>query len=268
MDITCIIPVYNRRGLVGDAIRSVMEQDTSLSVETVVVDDGSADGTPQYIRDRFPHVKLVETGRNLGPGAARNAGARHASGEVLMFLDSDDRWLPSHASMLFEAIRHGADVAYGITCTIDETTGSSFLIPEEGQHHSGNCYEHLLHWCFLVPSSIAVTRQAFIHAGGFSNIGFGEDWHFFLKLGRDFAFSFISETITHRLLHRGSLCASGNISKKICMMLESLLEDAKNRADRAAEERFRILSEHAAHRGEQWNTVQDWYTSLKRHGLV
>ena len=74
------------------AIESALVQE-AWDPEVVVVDDGSKDGTREAVSACFPEVKLISTA-GLGPGLARNEGARAATGQVLMFLDSDDIWLP------------------------------------------------------------------------------------------------------------------------------------------------------------------------------
>ena len=84
--------------MVGRAVQSVLEQRTPV-FEIVVVDDGSIDHTSEDLSRRFPDVKVVRLS-GMGPGPARNAGVNAASGDVLMFLDSDDQWLPNHVGNL------------------------------------------------------------------------------------------------------------------------------------------------------------------------
>ncbi len=268
MDITCIIPVFNRRQLVLEAIKSVLKQECSHDIEIIVVDDGSTDNTPDAVRASFPEVKVIQTEGGLGPGRARNIGAQHASGHVLMFLDSDDQWLPHHAETLYSLLTENSCVSYGITHTTDSSSGEAFLIPDDSSAPSGKCRSHLLRWCFLVPSAVAVRAEAFHKAGGFPHMGFGEDWLFFMRLSRTSEFAFAPEIITKRLLHRESLCASENIRAKIAAMLKSFYMEALEESDQTAYQRFLTLYRHATSAGEKWNTVQDWYMSLRKHGLV
>ncbi|MBT8240078.1 MAG: glycosyltransferase [Acidimicrobiia bacterium] len=89
-----IIPTYNRLAFLGEALESVLAQ-THTNLEIIVVDDGSTDGTGDYVRglgsDKISYVFQENQGH---PGAARNVGLRMASGEFIAFLDSDDTWLP------------------------------------------------------------------------------------------------------------------------------------------------------------------------------
>jgi glycosyltransferase involved in cell wall biosynthesis len=79
---------------VCEAVESALSQSDG-QVEVIVVDDGSTDDTADTLARRFgSRIRLLRTARRLGAGAARNAGARQARGELLAFLDSDDIWLP------------------------------------------------------------------------------------------------------------------------------------------------------------------------------
>lgn len=92
--LSVVIPTWNRQRLVCDAIDSALAQAVG-SVEVIVVDDGSTDDTCSVLAKRFgSRISLLRMRRRAGAGAARNAGARLAKGELLAFLDSDDLWLP------------------------------------------------------------------------------------------------------------------------------------------------------------------------------
>jgi glycosyltransferase involved in cell wall biosynthesis len=90
--ISVIIPTYNRRRMLEDCLQSVLSQQYPASgYEVIVVDDGSADGTREFLREREAQglLRAIYQPRNRGPAAARNVGARSASGEILAFTDSD-----------------------------------------------------------------------------------------------------------------------------------------------------------------------------------
>src|SRR5690606_5171341 len=90
--VSVIIPTYNRAERVGDAIKSALNQ-TYKNVQIVVVDDGSADGTSDYIISHFPQVDFIQQ-QHAGQAAARNNGLRNAKGDIIANLDSDDIWEP------------------------------------------------------------------------------------------------------------------------------------------------------------------------------
>ncbi len=100
--VSAVIPAYNAAGLIGEAIDSILRQ-TYSQIEIIVVDDGSQDRTAEFVRRRYPDVKVIQQ-QNAGPSAARNAGADAASGEVLAFLDADDWWAPEKTERQLDAL--------------------------------------------------------------------------------------------------------------------------------------------------------------------
>lgn len=92
--LSVVIPTWNRAPLVCEAVESALSQRIG-EVEVIVVDDGSTDDTSNILTRNFgSRIHLLRLPSRRGVGAARNAGIRQASGELLAFLDSDDLWLP------------------------------------------------------------------------------------------------------------------------------------------------------------------------------
>jgi glycosyltransferase involved in cell wall biosynthesis len=92
--LSAVIPVWNRRRLVRDAIDSALAQRPG-EVEVIVVDDASTDGTADEVERVYgTRVRVLRMPRHGGVSAARNTGVRAATGTFLGFLDSDDLWLP------------------------------------------------------------------------------------------------------------------------------------------------------------------------------
>ena len=90
--ISCIVPVFDGELYLREALDSILAQ-TYRPLETIVVDDGSTDGTADVVasyRDRLRYVRQT----NAGPGVARNHGLSLAQGEFVAFLDADDMWHP------------------------------------------------------------------------------------------------------------------------------------------------------------------------------
>ncbi len=93
--VSVVIPTFNRAYCIERAIDSVLSQ-THADVEAIIVDDGSTDDTQSLLRSRYgaePRVKPVYQ-PNTGVSGARNTGFRHAKGEFIALLDSDDTWFP------------------------------------------------------------------------------------------------------------------------------------------------------------------------------
>lgn len=100
MAVTVVVPVYNNRDTVVEAIRSALRQ-VPPPTEVLVVDDGSTDGSAAAVRDAFgaePSLRVIVQ-ENAGPSRARNRGIAEAACPYLAFLDADDEWLPDKLAL-------------------------------------------------------------------------------------------------------------------------------------------------------------------------
>ena len=88
--VSCVVPVFNGARFLAEALESILGQ-THPPFETIVVDDGSTDATPDVVRSYGDRVVYIRQ-ENRGPAAARNTGLKRSSGEFLSFLDADDLW--------------------------------------------------------------------------------------------------------------------------------------------------------------------------------
>ena len=88
--VSVVIPTHNRRDMLERVLDSLARQTLPPdSYEVIVVDDGSTDGTPEVANLAFPYRLRYVRQDNRGPAAARNNGANHAYGNMLLFLDDD-----------------------------------------------------------------------------------------------------------------------------------------------------------------------------------
>lgn len=105
IDLTIVVPVYNRAGLVGRCLRSCLSQ-AGENVEILVVDDASSDGTADAVRAfAHPRLRLFVQDRNKGVCAARGRGVSEARGKWIAFVDSDDELLDGAVGALLAAIK-------------------------------------------------------------------------------------------------------------------------------------------------------------------
>ncbi len=189
MKISVVIPAYNAERTLGRAIEGALSQGLP-DTEVVVVDDGSTDGTARVAAGY--HVKCVSQ-KNAGPAAARNAGWRAASGDVVVFTDSDCVPGPGWLAALAEGLED--ESAGAVTGSYDIANPERLLprlIHEEikDRHTAYGRYVK-----FFGSYNVAVRRVVLEQTGGFDE-GYrrasGEDndlSYRILKLGYRIAFA-------------------------------------------------------------------------------
>jgi GT2 family glycosyltransferase len=109
-DVSLIIVTWNGRQHLDKCLSSV-EAQRGVSVETIVVDNGSTDGTVEYVRSRYPWVKLVALQENRGFAGGNNAGVREAHGRFVAFLNNDTSADPGWLRALIAGVDEAGRVA-------------------------------------------------------------------------------------------------------------------------------------------------------------
>ena len=114
--LTVVMPVYNERATVRDAVERMRKTQLPIQAELIVVDDGSTDGSLDVLADLAEpgSVRLIRRRRNAGKGAAVRTGIEAARGDLLTVLDADLEYDPADLGRLLEPILAGeAAVTYG-----------------------------------------------------------------------------------------------------------------------------------------------------------
>ena len=183
--VSIVIPAHNSEKWIASVLESCSAQ-TLPPHEVIVIDDGSSDRTGDVCRSVAPaaHYRKIEQG---GVSRARNIGAREASGEWLLFLDSDDILLPHAISRLHAAAFSGsAGVAYGMVL---ERAAPGALPRLNGFGYCAGSPPHsalngLYRGVIATPGSALVRKSLHDRAGGFVS-GFEplEDRDYWLKCG-------------------------------------------------------------------------------------
>lgn len=233
MRVSVVIPTFNRAGRLPGAIDSVLAQ-RDAEVEIVVVDDGSTDDTRSVVAAYGDRVRyLVQS--NAGVGAARNTGMRHATGEFIAFLDSDDRWEAFKLQLQLSVLRARPDVGLVFSDFAiekpDQTihsggaslwAGRALDFPEmarfnlhrpagsEGarwpvdsvQYWAGAMYRQLLDELPILTSSVIVRRSVLDHTTWYAErVPLFEDWEFFARVARRTSVAYVDAPTTVNIGH-------------------------------------------------------------------
>lgn len=182
--ISVVIPSYNHERFVERAIRSVLDQ-SYPHVELIVVDDGSIDDSLAVIRRVHE-----ETGSgftmlakpNGGVSSTLNYGIRHARGDLIAILASDDRFLDEKLARQVALFQASPATVGAVHCNGYEETldGTSVLMTGSYVPAQGACLHQLVaRDVTALASSVVVKREAYDEAGGFDETLVGEDLDFY-----------------------------------------------------------------------------------------
>ncbi len=235
--VSVIIPTHDRLPMLREAIASVQAQ-TLRERELIVVDDGSRDGTWEWLQTAAG-LRALRLPERRGPAAARNAGAREARGRYLALLDSDDLFRPDKLELQV-ALLEASPPSLAL-CHSDELWLRGGRELRQGKQHEkrgGWIFEHCLPLCRVSPSAAVIRREVFEELGGFDEeLEIAEDYELWLRLTCRHPVGFIAEPLTiKRGGHADQLSAKyGQIEKfRIEALRRVLLHAPLSAAQRAS----------------------------------
>lgn len=145
IDASIVIVSFNTRDILRECLQSVYRETTGLTIEIILVDNDSKDGSYDMVASEFPDVHLIQSGANLGFGAANNLAIEHARGRYIVLLNSD-AFL--HPNALQLGLRH-----------MDETPNcglsGGLLVGRDGERQPSARTFHSLHGDMIVYTGLA-----------------------------------------------------------------------------------------------------------------
>lgn len=262
---TCsvIIPTRNRAALTLRAVESVLASVPSDDQEVIIVDDDSTDGSMQALSERFVHssrVRLLSLPRNSGPSAARNAGLAAATGDLILFLDSDDRLLPhalACACAAFRAVPRMQFVAVDGDC-VTVSTGHRSQHAHQADNLGwkaaafrnsvqrtmriespdvkgpactlalGDFHETYLYDDLFFLSGTVIRRRAALAIGGLDErFWWCEDWDFMARLSMIGPGGYLDRTGFVREIGRADQLTKGGTPWRIALMRQRILANLR-----------------------------------------
>jgi glycosyltransferase involved in cell wall biosynthesis len=202
--VSIVIPTRNRWNVLPRALDSALSQE-AVSVEVIVVDDGSDSAVESIPQLDDPRVKFVRHPQRRGVAAARNSGIEVASGRWLAFLDDDDLWAPHRLRSILDALaRSKADFGFCASVTVDEHLRPLVLQPVPAEKP----LMRALLQRNAIPgggSNVVASVSLLGRTGGFDeSFSFLADWDMWIRLANWGRPAPVPEVLIAYLHHAGS----------------------------------------------------------------
>ncbi len=209
-EVSVIIPTFNRRAMLREAIDSVLAQSIP-AFELIVIDDGSTDGTAEHLAHLAETIRIkIDRIEHRGSAAARNRGAALARAPLIAFLDSDDLWSPTKLERQLAFMRDNPGCAISQT---NEIWIRSARRVNSGRRHlkrAGDIFVDSLRTCLIGMSSVMLRTDLFRSSGGFDEqMAAAEDYDLWLRILIDHETGLLDEPlVTRRGGHPDQLSAT------------------------------------------------------------
>jgi glycosyltransferase involved in cell wall biosynthesis len=192
VNISVIIPSYNRAGSLGRALDSILHQTTPPG-EIILVDDGSTDATRELVANHPTQPRYLYQD-NRGVSSARNLGIRAASGEWLAFLDSDDEWLPGKLAAQIRTLDREPGCRICHTEEIWIRNGTRVNPMNKHAKSGGRIFQRCLPLCVISPSSAMIHRSLLEEVGLFDEtLPACEDYDLWLRICAHHPVAFVAD---------------------------------------------------------------------------
>ena len=194
MKISVIIPTYNRRNTLERAIDSVLSQ-TFKPFEIIIVDDGSEDGTRNWVQEAYPSIKYIYQSNN-GVSSARNKGIRSSRGSWIALLDSDDEWMPEKLEDQVIFINENPGSLFCHTNEIWIRNGVRVNQMKKHKKYGGDIFKYCLDMCRISPSSSLIKKEVFEDVGLFDeSLTVCEDYDLWLRITANYTILFLDRPL-------------------------------------------------------------------------
>ena len=226
-EVSVVIPNYNCLSTLPRAINSIRMQ--GVAVEIIVVDDGSTDGSREWLAQQ-DDIKMLCTQR-LGASQARNLGIEHCSNELIAFLDADDFWLENKLSQQLDLHRHYPEMVLSFTDYMHITEAGDPIIgcfafwPRFNKLLSTDpvtvfpSFTSILFAENVVgTSTVMVNKGALVKVGGFDpHLKSASDWDLWLKVAEEGVVGVLHSNLCHYVSDRADAISRDHNKRLVAM---------------------------------------------------
>ncbi|HRP70558.1 MAG TPA: glycosyltransferase family A protein [Turneriella sp.] len=196
MTVDVVIPAYERKELLREAVESVLAQ-TYNNFTLFIVDDASPTPLVHNWRISDSRLRFVRLIKNEGPGRARNAGVKEGNAPLIAFLDSDDLWHKDKLRAQVDFFRKNTSAEWVHTHEVWFRNGKEVKQKKEYRKEGGQFLTRAFERCLISPSSVVMRRSFFESVGGFEpHFYCCEDYELWLRLLLRAPIGYIDEPLT------------------------------------------------------------------------
>lgn len=224
--VSVVIPSFNHRRFIGQAVDSVLSQ-TYENIECIVIDDGSSDGSVEYLRDRYSSDRrfILSARENRGAHATINEAIASTSGEFVGILNSDDVYQPKRVETLLEVHREIAGPSLLIS-ELEVIDDQSRPMPDSGPAHyyaaMSEKVSTLPDDAIFLAGNVAMTTSNFFFTkttwaavGEFRGLRYTHDWDWALRASEIATVKRVRERLLQYRVHGSNTISESNIWKHI-----------------------------------------------------
>jgi len=268
--VSIVTPSFNQSAYLEQTIRSVLEQDYP-DIEYIVIDGTSTDGSVDIVKKYSPRLAYWVSEKDSGQADAINKGMKHAKGEIVAWLNSDDYYLPGAIQSAVEVFDANPQAAM--------VHGNMLAVDQTGQiinqlHYRQLTLEDLLCFQIIGQPAVFMRRAAFEKAGGLDlNFHFMLDHQLWLKIAAQGSIVHINQTWTAARYHplaKNRAQAPGFAREAFRVLdwaetqsdLAPILHRVQRRARASAQ---RVNARYLLDDGQSWNALKAWMRALSIH---
>jgi len=226
MLVSIVIPSFNHRKYIGDAIDSVLKQ-THSNLECIVIDDGSTDGSPEYLRERYRDENrvIIKARENRGAHNTINEAMTLSKGDFVSILNSDDVYHTERIEKLIKASQGLAQPSLLITglSVVDENGNPAdssgpaayYNLTKSKLAGSPDAAGFWVGNIAMTTSNFFFSKKVLEHVGLFRNLRYTHDWDWALRASEQFPVKRLDENLLHYRVHGKNTISETNIWKHI-----------------------------------------------------
>jgi glycosyltransferase involved in cell wall biosynthesis len=204
--VSVIAICFNHERWVTECLDSIAAQDHP-NIQLIILDDCSTDGSVRVIREWLARTgapaRFIEHPMNVGICASRNDALRHATGDYVACISTDDTWVPHKLSSqvaILESLPRNVGLVYGDAYRMDENgirlpgmqmdMAGAWLGFSPGAPPSGDVYDELLRGSFIPGMTTLIRRSVFDAVGPYDESLAYEDWDMWLRIAQQYEVAF------------------------------------------------------------------------------